>query len=280
MAPPRLTRSRGEVEGFLDEQVAKGIEFLREESSLSIALAFGTGDAERWAAYTKEGLSTFYSDEEPAEEFHAAITVGLMEPIGMDRDERLESLRGAIQRGINTLNSLKDRLDFAVPASEGPIQQEPPERAITSRNVFVVHGPDLGLRDRVARVLGKLQLEPIILQEQPSAGRTVIEKFEDHSEDAAFAVVILSADDWARGPDETEWPGNPNRARQNVILELGYFMGRLGRRYVAPLLGPGVEQPSDTTGIGYISLKESDWPFRLGAELAAAGIDVDLNLLQ
>jgi predicted nucleotide-binding protein len=92
--------------------------------------------------------------------------------------------------------------------------------------------------------------------------------------------VILSADDWGRGPDDADWPDDPNRARQNVILELGYFMGRLGRRYVAPLLGPGVEQPSDTSGIGYISLDESDWPFRLGAELIAAGVDVDLNLLR
>jgi predicted nucleotide-binding protein len=64
-----------------------------------------------------------------------------------------------------------------------------------------------------------------------------------------------------------------------VILELGYFMGRLGRRNVAPLLGPGVEQPSDTAGIGYIPLEESDWPWRLGGELSAAGFDVDLNLL-
>jgi predicted nucleotide-binding protein len=111
--------------------------------------------------------------------------------------------------------------------------------------VFVFHGRDEGLCDRVARMLQTLQFEPIILSEQAWKGRTIIEKFEDHSDEARFAVVILSADDWARGPDDSDWPEQPNRARQNVILELGYFMGRLGRRYVAALLGPGVEEPSD-----------------------------------
>lgn len=102
----------------------------------------------------------------------------------------------------------------------------------------------------MARVLDRLQFQPIILGEQAWEGRTVIEKFEDHSEDVGFAVVILSADDWGRGPDDADSPAGPNRARQNVILELGYFMGRLGRRYVTGLLGPGVEQPSDILGLG------------------------------
>jgi len=72
-----------------------------------------------------------------------------------------------------------------------------------------------------------------------------------------------------------------NRARQNVILELGYFMGKLGRRRVAALYSPDVELPSDIHGLGYIAVDPAGaWTFRLSTELASAGFDVDLNKLK
>jgi predicted nucleotide-binding protein len=147
------------------------------------------------------------------------------------------------------------------------------------RRVFVVHGRDEGLRDRVARVLDRLDFEVVTLSEEPHWGRTLIEKFEDETLGVGFAVVILSPDDWGRGPDEEVWPQGPNRGRQNVILELGYLMGRLGRRRVTALSAPRVELPSDIHGLGYVPLGEADWPFKLAAELAAAGFKVDLNRL-
>jgi predicted nucleotide-binding protein len=147
------------------------------------------------------------------------------------------------------------------------------------RRVFVVHGRDEGLRDQVARVLDRLDFEVVTLSEEPHRGRTLIEKFEDETLGIGYAVVILSPDDWGRGPDEEEWPEGPNRGRQNVILELGYFMGRLGRRRVTALSAPGVELPSDIHGLGYVTLRQADWPFKLAAELEAAGFHVDLNWL-
>jgi predicted nucleotide-binding protein len=147
------------------------------------------------------------------------------------------------------------------------------------RRVFVAHGRDEGLRDRVARVLDRLGFEVVTLSQEPHWGRTLIEKFEDETLGVGFAVVILSPDDWGRGPDEEKWPEDPNRARQNVILELGYFIGRLGRRRVTALTAPRVELPSDIHGLGYVPLGEADWPFKLAAELAAAGFEVDLNRL-
>jgi predicted nucleotide-binding protein len=121
--------------------------------------------------------------------------------------ERFDYRQEAVKRGIHTLKSLKERLDFAVPVGEGPATPEPAsaDRPPTTRSVFVVHGRNLGLRDRVARVLEKLALEAIILEEQAWRGRAVIEKFEEHSDAAEFAVVILSADDWGRGPDDADW---------------------------------------------------------------------------
>jgi hypothetical protein len=114
------------------------------------------------------------------------------------------------------------------------------------RKVFVVHGHDSGARDAVARFLGKIELEAIILQEQPDQGLTIIEKFETYASQVGFAVVLLIPDDLA-GP--TSAPSQTSRARQNVIFELGYFAGKLGRGRTCLLRKGEIEIPSDLYGV-------------------------------
>ena len=145
----------------------------------------------------------------------------------------------------------------------------------TNRQVFLVHGHDEAMKQTVARYLEKLDLDPIILHERPDKGRTIIQKFEDHA-DVAFAVVLLTPDDEGRrrGTDQNEL-----RARQNVILELGYFIGRLGRERVCALKGAGVIEPSDLHGVLYVPFDDGGaWKLVLARELRAAQIVVDLNL--
>jgi len=143
----------------------------------------------------------------------------------------------------------------------------------SSRLVFVVHGHELGLKESVARFLEKLDLKPIILHEQANRGRTVIEKFEEHS-DVAFAVVLLTPDDTGGSRQGGQSP----RARQNVILELGYFIGKLGRSRVCALHVGGVELPSDIHGVLYLPADATEkWKIDLAREISAAGITVDLN---
>lgn len=140
-----------------------------------------------------------------------------------------------------------------------------------SRRVFVVHGHDDGSRETVARFLEKLGFEAVILHEQANQGRTVIEKVEAYG-DVGFAVVLLTADDegCVRG-------GIPEpRARQNVILELGYFIGRLGRGKVCALKRGELEIPSDYAGVVYESM-DGNWKQALGRELQEAGYDIDWN---
>jgi predicted nucleotide-binding protein len=145
----------------------------------------------------------------------------------------------------------------------------------TSSKVFVVHGHNHGVKEAVARFLEKLDLDPIILHEKPNAGRTVIEKFSDYA-DVQFAVVLLTADDEGRGRSTTA--DLLLRARQNVILELGYFLGKLGRARVCALYEADVEIPSDYKGVLFVELDKSDrWKFDLVRELRAAGFDVDAN---
>lgn len=141
-----------------------------------------------------------------------------------------------------------------------------------SRRIFVVHGHDEGAREAVAQFLERLGLQPIILNEQANRGRTIIEKVEQESS-ADFAVVLLTPDDEG-GPKGGEFKPRP---RQNVLLELGYFIAKLGRERVCTLMKGTLEIPSDFAGVVWESMDGSDWKSALGRELEAAGYDIDWN---
>jgi hypothetical protein len=144
-----------------------------------------------------------------------------------------------------------------------------------SNRVFVVHGHDEAAKESVARFLTKLKLEPIILHEQPNGGRTIIEKFEAYA-DVGFAVVLMTPDDVGGSTKEPQ--KLLKRARQNVILELGYFAGRIGRRRVCALHKPELEIPSDFQGILYVPLDEAGgWKMKLAQELTEAKLSIDLQ---
>lgn len=145
------------------------------------------------------------------------------------------------------------------------------------QKVFVVHGHDEVATQTVARFLEKLKLEPIVLSEQPNEGRTIIEKFEAHA-DVSFAIVLLTPDDLGCPKDRPDQL-RP-RARQNVILELGYFIGRLTRQRVCALHKGSTEIPSDFHGVVYVPMDEGGgWKLKLVTELKQAGLDLDLNLV-
>lgn len=152
--------------------------------------------------------------------------------------------------------------------SAAPVRHE-------SKKVFVVHGHDNESKESVARFLERLKLVPVILHEQPNSGRTIIEKFETFS-DVGFAVVLLTPDD-VGGIANNSATLSP-RARQNVILELGYFMGKLSRFRVCALFKHGVEIPSDYQGVLYIELDAAGaWKKKLAQELVEANVSIDLD---
>jgi hypothetical protein len=231
-----------------------------------------TRDWERWDARTKTALQSVF--EGPySDEFHRAATGSIFTQVGQSNEQTLRNRREAIERGINTLRSIEERMEYL----EGPGEVlEARPRTAGGKQVFVIHGRDEGLREQVARLLERLGLEAIILQEQADRGQTIIEKFEAHALHVGYAVALLTADDYAKGPSDEAWPDSPNRARQNVILELGYFMGTLGRENVAALYQQGTELPSDIHGVLYIPL-DASWKLRLAKEIREAGLPVDLN---
>ncbi len=147
-----------------------------------------------------------------------------------------------------------------------------PPAATADGEIFIVHGHsrktevELFLRN----VTGQ---RPVILADKAAKGRTIIEKFEQESDGSGYAVVLLTSDDLGRSNAAHEEELLP-RARQNVVLELGYFIGKLGRDRVAALYDDGVELPSDYRGVEFISFA-NDWKLKLIRELKAAGFKID-----
>jgi predicted nucleotide-binding protein len=176
-----------------------------------------------------------------------------------------------LKRKIQQLESLLERIElYPEPTlSSNPIQTSYNK----SKKVFVVHGRAEAPREAVARFLERLGFQPIILHEQANQGRTVIEKVENHS-DVGFAVVILTPDDEGNLKGEAPQP----RARQNVMLELGYFIGKLTRRRVCTFRVGEVEIPSDWRGVVDESYDAAGaWKQVLARELDAAEYEIDWN---
>jgi hypothetical protein len=143
-----------------------------------------------------------------------------------------------------------------------------------SKKVFIVHGHDGEAREAVARFISTIGLIPIILHEQANRGRTIIEKVEANS-DVGFAIVLLTPDDEGKARNSIQLEP---RARQNVLLELGYFIGRLGRDHVCALKRGIVEIPSDFAGVVWAAMDSGNgWKQVLGRELEAAGHDINWN---
>jgi CAP12/Pycsar effector protein, TIR domain len=138
--------------------------------------------------------------------------------------------------------------------------------------IFIVHGTDTVRAEAVAYAVSNATgRKTIILREQPNLGRTLIEKFEQHAAEVSYAIILLTPDDKGGRANDL---GSQPRGRQNVVFEMGYFYGLIGRANVSVLLSPGVEKPSDMDGIAYITLDDHGaWKEKLFRELKHVGID-------
>lgn len=191
------------------------------------------------------------------------------------------SLKSELQAKLAILESVEMKLPFISEVSSTISKAESLKKSPPAKNaakVFIVHGHDVEVKISVARMLEKVGLEAIILHEQPSEGRTIIEKIENQATDIDFAVVLLTPDDIGKSSSDVG-EATP-RARQNVIAELGYFVGILGRDKVCVIHKEGVVIPTDFSGVVYIPYDQSgSWQYQLAKELKQADIKIDLNKL-
>jgi predicted nucleotide-binding protein len=141
---------------------------------------------------------------------------------------------------------------------------------VVGNTVFVIHGHDESLKNEVKLLLINAGVNHIVLHEQPDKGRTIIDKLLEESTASNYAIALFSPD------DKTEQ--GEKRARQNVVLEVGYFLGKLGKERVRLLVKDKIEIPSDLQGILYEPFDTSgSWKTRILKELMAVGIYVDLQ---
>jgi predicted nucleotide-binding protein len=253
---------------------------LQDEMSLTGSLATLETQREQYALQMQSALDEVsrLQSESPTDTYAQSIKIG-----------SANLTLAAIRNNFNEVNNIVSRIRLRVRSFRREIEQElhteEAERKSTEfdvsqlnlKKVFVVHGHDHANLQEVARFLERLSLEPIILNEQPNEGQTIIEKFERHS-DVGFAVVLLTPDDVGNSKGKADQL--LSRARQNVVFELGFFYAKLQRKRVCAMLGKDVEKPSDIDGIVYTVMDSGGaWKLELGREMRAAGLDVDLNRL-
>ena len=208
---------------------------------------------------------------------HKKLTGTYFAPLVWCGEDEEQDIRDSIKWCADGLRSCKAIFETFL---EDMAEENTPTTQVVSKpasintdKIFIVHGHDGELKQSVARIIEKQGIEAIILSEQANKGRTIIEKFEDYS-DVSGAICLFTADDYGRAKKDTT---DSTRARQNVVLETGYFMGKLGRDHVVLLADKGIEMPSDLSGVVYTDT--GSWQFALLKELAAMGYKVDLNKL-
>ena len=231
----------------------------RRKTDIAITKTFGSN-----TRHTHEFSSLRYSQSDIV-----ALTARTPDPYQEAYLRGLESANALLESMIEEIEEYWKDGEQA-PRSAIPKQGEP----TNANKIFIIHGRDEGTKDKVARFVESLKLTPVVLAEQASHGRTIIEKLEEHSQ-VGFAVALLTPDDTGslKGAEDNPRP----RARQNVLFEFGFFIGSLSRSRVCALTDGDVEIPSDYAGVVYIPLKQGNWKLDLAKELKKAGLSIDLN---
>ncbi|HHF7367636.1 TPA: TIR domain-containing protein [Legionella bozemanae] len=253
----------------LESRIIKGkeIESLALDNNYSLDDLWAKED--NWSSFNIELLKRSFSKEDIAENYEKSGFTGSI-PISPSDALLRNNFKTYIMKKISNLEGVIEKLSLF----DEKISSDETQIIIEKNSVFIVHGHDLGAKYQVARVIEKLKLKPIILDEQIDEGLTIIEKFEKHSSQAQLAVVLLTGDDI--GYPKNDPTQKKPRARQNVIQELGFFMAKLGRKNVIGLYEDGVELPSDYSGVLYIKL-ESGWELKLAKELKGRGVRVNID---
>lgn len=267
--PLALKLPREEARSQLTKRITKGQELHDAKEGLDVF----NREYSKWDDYNKTLLAGLFTNDSVVTEYVWYTSGGVIVHEESDHDVYKRN-QNALEKKLLNLESLLEQLEVIPLAANVSSSASRPSTPVSTNRVFVVHGHDKGIREMVVRFLERLALSPIVLHEQPSGGKTVIEKLEQHS-DVAFAVVLLTPDDQGCSQGEADLQ---QRARQNVILELGFFIGRLGRERVCALHKGKLELPTDILGVVYVSLDDGDgWRFSLAKELRQAGFEVDLN---
>lgn len=268
---PELRIPRTEARRKLEERIELAQQMLHRPVTTESQVHELKSEFRTWHDYNRTLLRRLFTTTGPAEAYEPVAYLASGSSSSPQRE--LELVRIDIEHQHRKLVSLRDQLELYDELLGSPEPARVSPGGPGGKTVFFVHGHDGERKLEVAHLIERItEQRPTILHELPNRGRTIIEKLEDHSAEAGFAVVLLTGDDVGGLDRGTLRP----RARQNVVLELGLFIGLLGREHVVALHEHGVELPSDVEGVLYVSLEEN-WQLKLAQEMQAAGIALDLN---
>jgi len=285
--PALLAKPREEVRAQILSRIETGKELEDRQISAFESLEAAKADYRIWDDYNRELLRRAFTSSEYADSYQRSVIYGffLHEPPLADQvadyREKVTTKKSQLVSLVERLDLIDEKFVVAKQPEELPysVAAAPLRRSPNSnKKVFLVHGQDEEAKAVVARFITSCELEPVILHEQANGGRTIIEKFEGEA-DVGFAVVLMTADDVGglRRGNEIASDELRLRARQNVVLELGYFAGRLGRERVAALKKGEIELPSDIAGVVWTPMDSGDaWKMSLVRELKAAGYEFDV----
>lgn len=288
---PKLLVSREEARQKIQARIEKGEQLHSKEIRSDDELEKTRAESRKWSDYNKTLLLRLFDSTSIAED--AYTDFNKLRPILLassgstplsDLSDELRRYQNAMSSNVHSLESIRDQLELydepsemlqAISGNEG-VSAMP--QSIYGTEVFIVHGHDDEAKETVARFVENFGIEATILHEQANRGQTIPEKFEEHASEAGFAIILLTPDDVGASKDKIK--NLKPRARQNVVLELGYFWGRLGRGRVCVLHKGGVELPSDMQGLLYVPMNSPDeWQLPLAREMKQAGLPIDLNKL-
>jgi len=232
--PPKLEIPRIEAKAKIEKQLEKADIIKNLPITSSEEMDKADAEETKWSDYTTTLLTYLFDNPSKTDEYKNRTRWISYARSDEPYFEQAKSFRRGMDTRITVLESILGSLEI-IPEITKPAKPQIHLDEINSQSkkVFIVHGHDEEAKETVARFIHLLDLFPIILNEQPNEGQTIVEKFEKSSNEVGYAVVLLTPDDIGTSKDKPE--ELKPRARQNVIFELGYFAAKLGRKKVCAL---------------------------------------------
>jgi predicted nucleotide-binding protein len=275
----KLIIRKSELVEKLQLRISKGEELFERKVNSQPELKVLQSDYSEWTDYNSELLKQSFTP--PNNEYKSSYDdsgkfIGLYDS-DHSAAKQLENLKERINSKVSNLKKLNTKSELL----KSEISEEEVEtvavtkKEINKTEVFIVHGHDETAKTKTARFIQQLGFKPIILHEQASGSKTVIEKIEAYS-NVGFGIILYTPCDV--GSKKQEHLDLKNRARQNVVFEHGFLIGKIGRENVCALVKDEIETPNDISGVVYVKMDDDDaWHLKIAKELRNSGYEVDMN---
>lgn len=274
-----LTVEKIEFKTVLNDRINLGQEIYDRNIHSNLDFDKMESDYSAWTDYNSEYLKqSFNSPYNEYKRIYDDSGHSFFSVIGGYDDNPILERKNIIKAKLENLRKLVAKTDILKASIISQVNTSKTTIPIVNNaktEVFIVHGHDEEAQAKTARFIEKLGFRPIILHEQASSGRTIIEKIEEYS-NVGFGIVLYTPCDI--GGKQSETPKLKSRARQNVVFEHGFLIGKIGRNNVCALVKGDIETPNDISGVVFVNMDDGNaWHLLIAKELKSSGYAVDMN---